>query len=178
MANTTTIARPYAKAVFELAQESKTLAQWSEQLNLLAAVAQDGAMKAVIKSPKMSQAQTLELLNSVCDSKLSKEATNLLKLMIQNGRLMVLPDVAEIFDELKADAEKTVHAEVVSTVNMDDEQKQRITSALKKRLGREIELTCTVDESLLGGAIIRAGDLVIDGSVAGQLERLAYQLAH
>lgn len=178
MANTTTIARPYAKAVFELAQESKTLTQWSDQLNFLSAIVQDSTMKVVIKNPKMSQQQLVDLFSSVGESKLSPDCMNLVKMLIQNGRLIALPDIAMLFDEFKADAEKTVHAEVVSAVKMDDEHKQTISSALKKRLGREVELTCTVDESLLGGAIIRAGDLVIDGSVVGRLGRLANQLAH
>lgn len=173
MAEAITIARPYAQAVFDLAQESKSLKDWSDSLQFAAAVAGDSQMAALISNPKVAPEKIVELMLSVCQGKLTADATNLVKVLADNGRLAVLPQISEIFGELKAQAEQTVHAVLTSAVEVDKAQQEKFIAALKKRLGRDVSLECKVDASVVGGAIIRAGDMVIDGSVSGQLDRLA-----
>ncbi|MDH5230401.1 MAG: F0F1 ATP synthase subunit delta [Gammaproteobacteria bacterium] len=178
MAETQTIARPYAQAVFDLAVEKNALASWFEQLSMLAEMVSNDQIAALIGNPKVSNEDFIAILEAIAKGKLSPESVNLLKLLAENNRVTVIPDIALIFEELKAEAEKTVKASCISAVELDNAMKQKIISALKARLGREVELSCQVDANLLGGAIIRAGDLVIDGSVGGQLERLTTELVH
>lgn len=178
MAEATTIARPYAQAVFELAQGNSKLAEWSSVLTLLAAATNDKAVSALISNPNIASDQLVELLAAICGSKLDKEGKNFLKLLAENGRLNVISEIAANFDELKAEAEKTINAEVVTAFKLSAAQKTKLEAALKKRLGCEVEITSTVDKSLLGGAIIRAGDMIIDGSITAQLDRLSSDLAH
>ncbi len=178
MAEATTIARPYAQAVFELAKDNGKLAQWSDVLTLLSAATNDDAVSALISNPNVASDQLVELLGAICGSKLDKEGKNFLKVLAENGRLNVISEIAASFDELKADAEKTVNAEVVSAFKLTAAQKTKLEAALKKRLGCEVEITSTIDKSLLGGAIIRAGDMIIDGSVTAQLDRLSSDLTH
>lgn len=178
MAEATTIARPYAQAAFEFAQESKKLQDWSDSLQFAAAVARDPQMSALIGNPKIAPEKLLELLTSVCGDQLKAERLNFIKILVDNGRLAVLPEIAELFEQLKADAEKTIKAVMTSASPVTKELQKKYETALKKRLGRDVTLECIVDESIVGGAVIRAGDLVIDGSVAGQLDRLASVLTH
>lgn len=178
MAEAITIARPYAQAVFDLAQESKSLKDWSDSLQYAAAVVSDSQMATLISNPKVAPEKIVELMLSVCEGKLTADATNLVKVLADNGRLAVLPQIVEAFEELKAEAEKTVNAVLTSAVEVDKAVQDKIVAALKKRLGCEVSLECKVDESVVGGAIIRAGDMVIDGSVAGQLDRLASVMSH
>ena len=177
MAELSTIARPYAEAVFELAHESSTLAAWSEMLQLTAAIAADRDMLEIIGNANISREQVVKLFVDICGKNLSKEGQNLIKLLAENHRLMVLPEISLQFEELKAEAEKTIEAEVIAAYEVSPAQQKKIAENLKKRLGREVTLTCRVDNTLLGGAIIKAGDLVIDGSTQGQIQRLAIELA-
>lgn len=172
------LARPYARAAFALAEEAKDLAGWSDRLTLLAAVASDERVVTRLRSPNATREQRAELLLRICGDSLDDGARNLVRLMAQNGRLELLPDVAGRFEALRATAEARVDAHVTSARELTDDQRERITASLRKRLDREIRLFCEVDESLLGGAVIRAGDLVIDGSLKGRLTRLASDLAH
>jgi len=178
MAEKSTIARPYAQAIFDLAAANKQLPQWSEKLALASAVAQDGGMQGVIGNPRLSNAQLVDLFLGVCGDQFDDAAQNLVKLLVENGRVTVLPEIAALFEEYRAEAEKTVQAEVVSAFPVTSAQETKIKKALKKRLGREVELVCTTDNTLVGGAIIRAGDMVIDGSVTAQLEKLTHALTH
>ncbi len=178
MAEATTIARPYAQAVFELAKGNSKLAEWSDALTLLSAAANDKAVSALITNPNVSNDQLVELLVAIGGSKLDKEGKNFLKVLAENGRLNVISEIAANFDELKAEAEKTVKAEVVSAFKLTAPQKAKLEAALKKRLGCEVEVLSTVDKSIVGGAIIRAGDMIIDGSITAQLDRLSSDLAH
>ncbi|MDH5299751.1 MAG: F0F1 ATP synthase subunit delta [Gammaproteobacteria bacterium] len=173
MAEAITIARPYAKAVYDLAHESKSLKDWSDSLQFAAAVVSDAQMAALISNPKVAPEKTVELLLSVCQGKLTAGATNLVKVLADNDRLELLPEISVLFEELKAQAERTVHAVLTAAVAVDKAQQDKFIAALKKRLGCEVSLECKLDPSVVGGAIIRAGDLVIDGSVSGQLDRLA-----
>jgi len=178
MAEATTIARPYAQAVFDLASSTGKLAGWSESLNLLAAVTSDKSISGLISDPKVASDKLVELLMSICADKLDQEGENFLKVLTENGRLNVISEIAANFDELKAEAEKTVKADVVTAFKLSAPQKSKLEAALKKRLGCEVEISSRVDKSILGGAIIRAGDMIIDGTVTAQLDRLSSDLAH
>ncbi len=182
MAETTTVARPYARAAFEHAQARKGgLKKWSEVLAAAAAVAADPAMQNAFADPALTVPERadvfLDVVRSVAGDKAVSEAFgNFVRLLAENRRLVLLPDIVAMFEALKAEAEKSIRAEVVSAFPIGDEQKTRLAAALKQRLQREIELEVTVDESLIGGAIIRAGDVVIDGSARGQLANFATAL--
>ena len=172
------LARPYARAAFALAGETGDRAGWSERLALLAAVAEDERVAAALRAPRITRADRAALVVRICDEHLDDGARNLVRLLAENGRLALLPEVARQYEALRADAEGRIDAYVRSATALDAEQEQRIATSLKKRLDREVTLHCEVDESLLGGAVIRAGDLVIDGSLKGRLARLASRLAH
>jgi F-type H+-transporting ATPase subunit delta len=177
MAEKTTIARPYAQAIFELAQSRKELPLWSQMLQLAAAVAADKRVAALLDNPNLDKAQVVKLFLDICGDKLNPQAQNLIRLLVENGRMDVLTEIAGHYEVYRAEAERTVEAQVVSAFPVDEAQKKQIIASLKKRLGREVTLSCTTDKNLLGGAIIRAGDLVIDGSTTGQLAKLQNALA-
>jgi F-type H+-transporting ATPase subunit delta len=176
MAEISTLARPYAQAVFDLAQQGKTLTQWSDTLKLLASITSDGRMQAAIGNPRLTKAQLSGLLVDVAGAQLSETARNFVGLLVENGRLALLPAIAEQFEALRAEAEATMTAEVTSAFELSATQRSELAAALKKRTGREVTIVSRIDADLLGGAVIRAGDLVIDGSVAGQLTKLAGRL--
>lgn len=178
MAEKSTIARPYAQAAFDLAKQQGKLKEWSEMLQWLAAVAADDAAMDLVGNPEVNKDAKVKLFVDICGDKLTADGSNLLKVLADNKRLDVLPEIAEQFEEQRAEAEKTVEAEVTTPYPLSDDQQQAMVAALKNRLGREVTLVNKTDESLIGGAIIRAGDLVIDASVTGQLERLTHTLMH
>lgn len=178
MAEKTTVARPYAQAVFDLAHSKGALRDWSNVLQLAAAVVADPQVQRLVSHPRVRKAQIQSLILDVGGAGFSAEAKNFIKVLIENRRLGLLPEIAAQYELYRAEAERTLTAEVISAFPVNDEQQARIAAALKKRLGRDVSLSCTVDGSLLGGVIIRAGDLVIDGSVTGQLTKLANALAH
>lgn len=178
MAEKSTIARPYAQAVFELASAQRQLGPWSERLQLLTAVTADARMQRLIGDPRVSRTQLAALLIDVCGDRLDGQARSLVKLLVENRRLDLLPEITALFAEYRAEAEKVVQAEVVSAFPLSQEQQAGIVAALKKRLGREVSLKSSTDETMVGGAVIRAGDLVIDGSITGHLDRLANALSH
>ena len=182
MADNNTIARPYARAAFELARGKKTLEKWSEALIAAKDVLADGQVVRFLGTPALSDEQRLEFLTGLfkkAGGKASilgggsKEGTNFLKLLIEYGRVGVLPEISGQFEALKADVENTVDVTVTSAVAMSAAQKKAISEALKKRLGRTVRLQTDIDESLIGGAVIRAGDVVIDGSLRSRIEGLA-----
>jgi F-type H+-transporting ATPase subunit delta len=177
MAEISTIARPYAQAVFELAKEQGRLAQWSEMLQLVALVVTDDDLSGLIGNPRIDKARLMDLITGVCGDRLDDSATNLLRVLMENGRLNVMPYIAEQYEAYRAEEEKVIQAELISAFPVGEELQQQIATSLKKRLGRDVSLNCRTDESMIGGAIIRAGDLVIDGSVTGHLERFANALS-
>jgi F-type H+-transporting ATPase subunit delta len=177
MSELTTLARPYAKAVFEVAQAAGDLAGWSDQLGFMAAVAHDPAIRAFLDNPKLTREAAAQTFIQVCEGHIDDQGRNLIRMLADNGRLILLPGIAALYEVLRAGAEGKVEARVVSARPVSDEQKAAITAALRKRLGREVELVCEVDVDLIGGAVIRAGDLVIDGSLRGRLEKLAASLS-
>jgi F-type H+-transporting ATPase subunit delta len=176
MAEYTTSARPYARAVFDLATESGTVANWSDALSLMAAVATDAAMQDALDDPQLGNTQKGELMLKVIADKLDQKQQNLLKLMAENGRLRALPEVLQQFDTFRAEAEGKIEAEVISAFDLTPEQEQAITDMLKSKLGRDVSITISTDESLIGGVVIKAGDTIIDGSMKSQLESLALTL--
>lgn len=177
MSEITTAARPYARAVFELAKAKGQYEAWSEQVAFMAAVAHDPTMHALLDSPKLTREKRAELFIQVCGEHIDEQGQNLVKLMAENDRLTVLPEVAALYEFYRAEAEGTIKAEVIAAQAVSDAQQAAITKALKARLGREVTLEVKVDESLIGGAVIRAGDLVIDGSIRERLDKLAGTLS-
>jgi F-type H+-transporting ATPase subunit delta len=177
MAQTTTIARPYAKAVFEIAREARDYAGWQGQLELLAHIAADPGVRVAIGNPKVETKQVAELVLGVAGDKLSPVGRNLVAMLAERKRLAVLPEVLAQFIALRRDAEKTVEVELITATPTDAATQARFATALEKKLGRKVELKNRTDAGLIGGALIKAGDLAIDGSVRGRLERLAIPLA-
>jgi len=178
MSETITVARPYAQAAFLYADGQHALGDWSDMLALLAAVVVDGAMAELLDSPHLSEQQLADLIIDICSNRLSDKCANFVRVLAANRRLTLLQDIAALYEIQRQQAEGTIQAELVSAYPATDEQQARIIESLRRRLGKEIELQCSTDASLLGGAIIRAGDLVIDGSVRGKLQRLGSVLSH
>jgi len=176
MAEYTTSARPYARAVYARATETSSVESWGEALALLAAVAADASMQEILDKPQLSKEQKGELLLKVLSDKLNQQQQNLVRLMAENGRLRALPEVAHQFEIYRAEAEGKVDAEVISAFALTSEQEQAITEMLKSKLGRDVSITTSTDESLIGGVVIKAGDTIIDGSMKSQLESLAITL--
>ena len=173
MAENTTIARPYAEAVFKLAQEQGDLKGWSDKLRLVSAVIAAPEMEAFIGNPKVSKEQLIKLILDICGDKLDATGKNFVTLLVENGRIGVVTEISALYELSRAEAEGSVEAEAISAMPLTADQQKAIAAALTRRLGRDVELVCKVDESLLGGAIIRIGDLVIDGSAASRLTQLA-----
>lgn len=178
MAEKSTIARPYAQAAFDIAQEKGDLKKWSEMLQLIAAVSSDALMQDMIGNPSVERQKVIDIIIGVCAEQLNEAGKNFVKVLAENNRLNVVNEIAERYELQRAEAEKTVEAEVTSAFALSDAQIQQVTTALKKRLGREVNLVTKIDSSIIGGAVIRAGDMVIDGSVSGKLEKLATTLMH
>lgn len=176
MAELSTLARPYAEAVFRLAKEKSALADWSDRLAMLAAIVSDARMQAVIVDPNTSAASAASLIGSVAGSTLGEVGASLLNVLAQNDRLTLLPEIAAQFEVLKADAEGVLEATIISAQEMNDAQKADMMAALKSRFGRDVQATVEVDADLIGGAVITVGDQVIDGSVKGRLQKMAASL--
>lgn len=178
MAETSTVARPYAKAAFEFANAQGALEAWSEMLTLAArAVADDTLRERVLNNPRLSGTEKADVLVDVGGDALSEEVKNFLRTLGQSNRLAALPAIVEQFELLKAEQEKRMDVTIVSAYPLDAKQEDTLASALAKRLNREISITTQVDSALLGGVILRAGDTVIDGSVRGRLARLRETLS-
>ncbi|MEN1944346.1 F0F1 ATP synthase subunit delta [Luteimonas sp. MJ293] len=170
-----TLARPYARAAFAVAREDGHAAQWSDALGFAARVAADPQVAAVLMHPSLSREDAVTLLAPEgADGKFS----SFLALLADNGRLGVLTDIAGLYEELRASDERVVLAKVTSAAELPDAEVEQIRNALKRRFGQEVQIETAVDESLIGGAVIAAGDVVIDGSLKGKLERLQSALAH
>ena len=176
MAEKSTIARPYAQAAFELAQAKDDLKSWSAMLELGAMIVSDDQVARLIGNPNVSKESLLELILNVAGDRLDTVGSNFIRVLVTNGRLIVLPEIAALYEQHRAEVERYVDAEVISAFPLSDAQQQTLMEGLTKKLGREVRLTASTDEALIGGAIIRAGDLVIDGSVSGHLNKLAQAL--
>ncbi len=175
MSELTTIARPYAKAAFDFAVEANAVESWLEQLTFAAQVSQDDTIQAYL-SGGVSVEQATTLFLNVCGEQVDSKGQNFLKLLAENHRLLALPQVLEQFCELKAEHEKTVNVDVTSAVKLKAAQTKAISAALEKRLARKVKLNCKVSKKIISGLIIQAGDMVIDGSTKGKLNRLTQTL--
>ncbi|GAB3283719.1 F0F1 ATP synthase subunit delta [Parahaliea aestuarii] len=173
MAELSTLARPYAKAAFEYARDAGELAAWEGQLATAAAVVADPAMAAMLGNPALTNEQQANTLIEVCGDALAIPARNFVSILADNKRLALLPEIYSQFALFKANQEKSVDVEVISAFDLDDAARDKIAAALGKKLEREVKVSTSTDENLLGGVLIRAGDLVIDGSVRGRLNKLA-----
>lgn len=171
-----TIARPYAEAVFQRAAETGKLDLWSEMLEFLAAAVRDPALSGLIASPKLDRSQMAELVLEIGGGRLSDEGQNLVRLLAANRRLAVLPGIARLFEQRKAEHEGTIDVVVTSAFELKPAQEKQLADALKRRLGRDVRITSEHDPELIGGFRLRAGDMVVDGSVAGRLTQLANEL--
>lgn len=176
MAELSTLARPYAKAAFEYARDKSELAQWSEQLATCAAVAADDGMGAVLDNPSLTDEQQANTMNEVCGDATGAEVKNFVTILSSNKRLALLPEIHSQFELFKASQEKSVDVEVVSAFDLNDATANKLADVLGKKLEREVKVSTSTDKDLLGGVLIRAGDLVIDGSVRGRLNKLAEAL--
>jgi len=177
MAEAISVARPYAIAAFDEASKLGDLKGWSDVLLSLADAALNAEVRALITSPRVDHRQLESLMLALCGDKLSVMQCNFIKLLVESQRLILLPEIAAMFEAMRAEAEKSVDVVVTSAFDLDETQKQKITAAMKKRMGRDIRLSCETDRALLGGIIIRAGDKVIDGSARSHLAELATALA-
>ena len=173
MIEPTTLARPYARAAFEHARAAGDLAAWQAALSELAAITAQPKVAAAMRDPNQTAAQRAAMLSGLAGDAVPPAVANLLAIMADNGRLSLLPEVAMLFDQLKQAVESTVAVHVTSAYPLSDAETQQLAETMQEKLARSITLTSETDPSLLGGALIRADDLVIDGSVRGRLNKLA-----
>ena len=178
MTEKVTIARPYAKAAFEYARQHQAFGRWSQLLARAAAVVTDKTVAPLLGNPKVTPADLVDLIGGVAGNSLDENGRNFLGTLAQNRRLALLPEIAAGYEILRAEVEGVVDVQITSAVALSDAQRERLGAALQKRLKREVRLHCAVDASLIGGAVVRAGDMVIDGSLKAGLERLALDLVH
>ena len=172
MAETTTLARPYAKAAFEVASQDNALQNWSNLLAMLSSVSRQPAVNSILRDPSLSSSQIATSFESICGEEIDGKGRNFIRLLAENKRLILLSEIAELYDALKAEQERSLEVEITSAFEISPEIAEKLAVSLKKRLEREINLTTSIDESLVGGAVIRAGDMVIDNSVRGKLTKL------
>ncbi|PAU82048.1 F0F1 ATP synthase subunit delta [Halovibrio salipaludis] len=173
MAESTSLARPYARAAFEAARDTGQFDDWSQSLNLLAAITSDDRMASVLRHPGLSAQEKIQLISDVCENPLPEPVSNFIQIMAENRRLAQFPAVAALFEAYRHDHERIVDVTLTTAFELSDDQKQRLSQALEKRLDRSVELSVESDQSIIGGVVIRAGDEVIDASLRGRLNRLA-----
>ncbi|HEY6130397.1 MAG TPA: F0F1 ATP synthase subunit delta [Halioglobus sp.] len=173
MAELSTIARPYAKAAFEYARDSQQLSQWAEQLATAAAVASDDGVTAALNDPALTADQQARILIDVCGDTLGDQTRNFIAVLAANKRMALLPEIYQLFAQYKANQEKAVDVEVISAFDLADGTRDKLAEVLGRKLERQVKVRTSTDRNLLGGVLIKAGDLVIDGSVRGRLNKLA-----
>jgi F-type H+-transporting ATPase subunit delta len=172
MSDNVTTARPYAKAIFELAKQGGNYDIWSERLKFLSAVVADRDVASALEDPNSTAGDRAAMIEKIAGDKLDGEASNMVRLLAENSRLGAMADIESLFEEYRADDEGRLEAKVISAIELDDGYKARLSEALQRKFNKQISIVNTVDESLIAGAIIRAGDVVIDGSVKGELAQL------
>jgi F-type H+-transporting ATPase subunit delta len=177
MADKTTIARPYARAAFAAASDGKRLGPWSEALRTGAAVVQDARVRNLLGNPHVTPQQLAQLVIDIAGSGLDEQGRNFVQTLAENRRLGYLPEISKFFDGLRDAAEGVIDVTVTSAAPLAEGEQRTLSEALSRKLKREVRLHTATDPTLIGGAVIRAGDLVIDGSLRSRLERIAYELA-
>jgi F-type H+-transporting ATPase subunit delta len=177
MAEISTIARPYAVAAFNLGKEQNALAKWSEMLGFAAAVANDAQMQAYIQDPKVISSELQSTFLKVCGDNLNEHGQNLIKVLVEYNRMAILPAITFAFEELKAQAEGVLDAQIIAAAKPSAAEIKDLVKRLEVKFGKKIEANVSVDSELIGGMKIIVGDTVIDASVKGQLQNLAYTLS-
>ncbi|CAA0081551.1 ATP synthase subunit delta [BD1-7 clade bacterium] len=172
MAELSTLARPYAKAAFGFALANQNLDAWAKMLNTLAAIVSNDKVDAILSSPALTSEQQVTAITAICGDELTEECKNFVSLLAENKRLTLLKEVTEQFVSLKAQHEKFCDVEVTSAYDVDSEVEENLAKALSNKLNCSVNIQTTVDKDLIGGVVIRAGDLVIDSSVRGRLAKL------
>ena len=172
MSELATLARPYAAAVFKRAKETQATAKWSQSLAFMSAVLNNEDISVVVDNPKVNKQRLSALMMDICQGHVNDENENFLKLLVHNNRLSLLPYIAKLFEAYKAEDEGYVEVEVFTAFALSKEAKQDFTITLEKTLGKKIHMNVTVDKSLIGGVLVRAGDRVIDGSIRGRLQHM------
>jgi F-type H+-transporting ATPase subunit delta len=173
MAESITIARPYAKAAFSAAKEHNALDQWSEMLAYSSLVAKDENMVVVLDHPALTSHQKASVFVEACGDKLNEHAQNLVNVLSEHGRITLMSEIASLFESFKAQLEHSVDVDIESAFDLGTEQQEKLAEALTAKLDRKVNITSSVNNMLIGGAIIRTRDLVIDASVKGKLAKLA-----
>jgi F-type H+-transporting ATPase subunit delta len=176
VAERATIARPYAKAAFDAARDANALAGWSQGLGALAQIVADPRVTAVVGNPEIGTGEIADFIIDVAGGRLDPHMQNFVRVLAENRRLPLLPEVAAQYEMLRSEAENTVDVDVISAIALDAAQSETLKRALTSRLKRTVRMRNSVDAALLGGAVIHAGDLVIDGSLKGRLQRLRTEL--
>lgn len=177
MADVRTMARPYARAVFDIAQQAGALEAWSNGLAAVAAIVSDAQASQLIGNPDIAAAKLADTVIALAQADLPQHGDAYVRLLVENGRLTVAPAIAEQFEALRAAAEQRVDVTVTSAVEFSAQQKQALATSLQQRLAVHVDLSFEQDDAIIGGAVIRAGDLVIDRSLRSQLERMQQSLA-
>jgi F-type H+-transporting ATPase subunit delta len=178
MAELSTLARPYARAAFEYADSEQALDAWMAELQLIAAVVSDPSVRTLLSDPSMTTEQQAEAFIGVCGDELGDSRARFVRVLAENRRLGLGPQILEQFAQLKAQREQSVDVQMISAFEVPDAVRDRMASALSRRLDRQVVVTTETDSSLLGGVLIRAGDMVIDGSIRGRLNKLAEALTN
>lgn len=178
MSNATTLARPYAKAAFELASADNAVGPWDDMLGLAGAAVAEKSLAGLLESPHASSGQIVQILTDTAGERFDAKFRRFLAVLAENKRLSLLPEIMVLYQELREDAEKLLRVRVVSAFPLDEDQAIRLKQALAKRFDREILLEPEVDRSVIGGAVIYAGDQVIDGSLRDRLTRLSNSLSN
>lgn len=168
-----TISRPYAKAGFEYAFNKAQLSEWSAMLECVAMTIEDETVSRLLKDPRISDKRILDLVFSIGEKLFSDDFKNFIRALSKNKRLPFVPYIYKHFEKLRSEAEKVVNVELISAFPLGEQQQERFRSALKNRMKCDVALTCTSDASILAGAIIRSGDLLIDGSLRGKISKLS-----
>jgi len=176
MAEAITIARPYAEAVFKLAKGSDSLLSWSEMLRVLSAITQESQVRELINNPQISSQKLREIILGISGKKVNELGERFITLLIENQRLEVLPQISELFEQLKAQHESVLEAEIVSAFPLESNQKEKLVSILESKFKRKVKVGVSVNNELIGGVRIKIGDQVIDSSVHGKLEAMATAL--
>jgi len=172
MAELTTLARPYAKAAFEYALSGSKLLVWSESLAFASAVAGDAQIQQVLQSPGLTSGRKAEIFIEICEGKLDEHVKSFIKTLSENNRLTLLPTIFEGFEKLRLEEGAMMEVSITSAYELSEEEKTKLVNALKTRFNKEINMVSNVERELLGGLVIRAGDLVIDGSIKGRIQKL------
>jgi F-type H+-transporting ATPase subunit delta len=176
MTELATLARPYAEAAFMCAKQSANTGEWSDSLSFLAAAMQTPELIAIVENPRVSRVRISDLLLDISQDHVTGAAKNLLKLLVENDKLKLLSTISAMFEQHKAEDEGYVNVDLVSAYSLTKSEQGKYVAMLEKLLNKKVNANVTIDKSLIGGIVAKAGDKVIDGSISGQLNQLAKRL--